>query len=142
MTATIDQKTKILREKFGFQNYRPGQGEIIDAVLDPSVKGVLGIMATGGGKSLLFQVPSLIYKNMTVVVSPLISLMKDQVDTLQKLGIEAYCYNSSLTEKQKASVMNCLQMGIVDILYVAPERFDDNNFVEMLIDLGVDLFCH
>lgn len=141
MSTTIDKKTQILREKFGYQNFRGGQDEIIDSVLDPSVPGVLGIMATGGGKSLLFQIPSLIYENMTVVVSPLISLMKDQVDTLQGLGIEAYYYNSSLTAKEKDSVMNCLQMGVVDILYVAPERFDDNSFVEMLIDLKVDLFA-
>jgi ATP-dependent DNA helicase RecQ len=138
---TVDQKTKILREKFGYQHFRPGQGEIIDAVLDPNTYGVLGIMATGGGKSLLFQIPSLIYKRMTVVVSPLISLMKDQVDTLQKLGIEAQFYNSSLKKKEKDAVMNSLQMGIVDILYVAPERFDDASFIELLVDLGVDLFA-
>jgi len=141
VSIEVDKKLKILQDKFGYQNFRKGQDEIIDAVLDPSVPGILGIMATGGGKSLLFQIPSLIYKNMTIVVSPLISLMKDQVDTLQKLGIEAYYYNSSLTSKEKKSVLNCLQMGIVDILYVAPERFDDSSFIEMLVELGVDLFA-
>lgn len=136
-----DAKTKVLRETFGFEQFRKGQSEIIDCVLDPSIPGVLVIMPTGGGKSLLFQIPSIVYGGINIVVSPLISLMKDQVDTLQSKGVEAYCFNSSLSKKDKDSVRNAIQMGIVDILYVAPERFEDNDFTEMLANEKINVFA-
>jgi len=134
-------KTTILKERFGYESFRLGQSEIIDAVLDPNVNGVLGIFPTGAGKSLIFQIPSLMKSELSIVVSPLISLMKDQVDTLKKKGVAAEFFNSSLTEKEKKSVINSIQLGIVEILYVAPERFDDKPFVDMLKSIGVNIFA-
>ena len=134
-------KYEILKERFGYESYRLGQDQIIDAVVDPSVQGVLAIMPTSGGKSLLYQVPSLLMGGLSVVVSPLISLMKDQVDTLVKKGIRAAAYNSSMTKKEKLEVINNMQMGFVDIIYVAPERFDDDDFVGLLRELGVSVFA-
>jgi ATP-dependent DNA helicase RecQ len=137
----IDQKTKILNEVFGYETFRKGQEEIIDAVMDDNNKGVLVVMPTGGGKSITFQIPALMMKNMTLVISPLISLMKDQVDTLEKKGVNVAYYNSSMTEKQKKETINSIQLGIVNLLYVAPERFDDENFMLLVESVGVDLIA-
>lgn len=128
-------------KKLGFEKFRPGQEEIIDSILDDSVNGVMGILPTGGGKSLLFQVPTFVFEQMTIVISPLISLMKDQVDQLRKKGINAEFFNSSLTKKEKDGVINSLQMGLIDILYIAPERFQDNTFMDLLIENGVGLLA-
>lgn len=136
-----NDKTAILKEVFGYSEFREGQAEIIDAIMDDNNKGILVVMPTGGGKSLLFQIPALMNKNLTIVISPLISLMKDQVDTLNKLGIGAALYNSSLNEKEKREVINSLQLGLINILYVAPERFEDENFMFLLEGIGVDLIA-
>lgn len=127
--------------RFGYKTFRSGQEKIIDAALDLSIKGVLVVMPTGGGKSLCFQVPSLVMGGLSVVVSPLISLMKDQVDTLKRKGINAEFYNSSLTKKEKEGVLNSLNLGIVELLYVAPERFDDDDFVNILRVSHIDIFA-
>lgn len=134
-------KHVVLKNRFGYDDFRPGQDKIIDAVNDPTVKGVLGIMPTGGGKSLLYQVPALMVEQLSVVCSPLIALMKDQVDTLKRKGIAAEFYNSSLKESEKKKVINALQLGIVEMLYVSPERFDDAPFTDLLRSVGVNIFA-
>ena len=110
-----------LRTYFGFEGLRPGQNEVVQAVLEG--RDAMGIMPTGGGKSLCYQLPALCRPGLTVVVSPLIALMKDQVDALQARGIPAAAVNSSLGAEEYRQVMQALRSGELRILYVAPERF-------------------
>lgn len=134
-------KETVLKEVFGYDTFRLGQDVIIETILDETVPGVLCIMPTGGGKSLLYQIPAIIKDGLNVVVSPLISLMKDQVDTLIKKGVQVGFYNSSLTTKEKTEVINQINLGIMNILYVAPERFDDEDFVTLLKVNGINIFA-
>lgn len=110
---------QILREHFGFQDFRPLQREIIEHAL--SGQDALVIMPTGGGKSVCFQVPALILPDLTLVISPLVSLMKDQVDSLNALGVQAGYYNSTLSEFDKAHLIEACFEGNVKLLYVSPE---------------------
>ena len=127
-----------LRERFGFADFRPGQEAIIRAILEG--RDTLAIMPTGAGKSLLFQLPAVLLDGLTVVVSPLIALMKDQTDKLEELGVDALTINSGLTTAEQRSAENALGAGKGDILYVTPERFRDREFFEMLLDRRVALF--
>lgn len=134
-------KLEVLKKYFGYDSFRSGQEEIIDAIIDPSVNGVLAVLPTGAGKSILYQLPAIVAKNMTIVVSPLISLMKDQVDYLKSIGISSEFYNSSLKEDEKQDILNKLRNNAIKILYVAPERFDDSNFMELLKENKISLFA-
>jgi ATP-dependent DNA helicase RecQ len=134
-------KLEALEKYFGYKSFRPGQEEIIDAIFDPKVHGVLAVLPTGAGKSLLYQLPAVMSKCMTIVISPLIALMKDQVDKLKANGISAEFYNSSLSEDEKSRIISKLVDNDVKILYVAPERFDDTNFMEILKKNKVSLFA-
>lgn len=134
-------KEDILNNVFGYSSFRDGQEEIVDAALDLNNRGILVIMPTGGGKSLTFQVPSLMNEGLNIVVSPLISLMKDQVDPLRKKGVNVEFFNSSLKDKEKESIINQLQMDLINILYVAPERFDDEEFLYLLKSCNVNIFA-
>jgi ATP-dependent DNA helicase RecQ len=137
----VTTKHEILKDKFGFDSFRPGQEEIIDAVMDTSQKGILVVMATGGGKSLLYQVPSLLFGGLNIVISPLISLMQDQVQALQSKGIRAEFYNSALSEEEKRRIVSELNFGIIELLYISPERFEDENFIQVLSSCDVSLFA-
>ncbi len=117
-----------LKKYFGYDAWKPGQEEIIDAVL--SGKDVLAIMPTGAGKSVCYQVPALLLPGITIVISPLISLMQDQVKALNEAGIHAGYINSSLTESQIIRVYAKAAQGAYKILYVAPERLESQDFVE------------
>jgi ATP-dependent DNA helicase RecQ len=110
----------VLRKYFGYDRFRPGQAEIIDQV----IKGRHGlvIMPTGGGKSLCFQVPALVLPGLTVVISPLIALMEDQVAALRANGVEAAFINSSLSHSQQQNILDACRVGSVKLLYLAPER--------------------
>ena len=121
---------QVLQETFGYQQFRPGQEEIIDTVL--SGRDCLVVMPTGGGKSLCYQIPALLLNGLTVVVSPLISLMKDQVDQLQANGVAAACLNSTQTREQQLEVMTGCRTGQIRLLYIAPERLMLDNFLEHL----------
>jgi ATP-dependent DNA helicase RecQ len=134
-------KYEILKNVFGHQSFRPNQEEIIDASLDFRNKGVLVVMPTSAGKSLVFQLPSLMLGKLNIVISPLISLMKDQVDALKNKGIKVELYNSSLSDKEKEGVLNSIQFDMVDLLYVSPERFDDENFLGFLKTVDIQLFA-
>jgi RecQ family ATP-dependent DNA helicase len=129
----------LLKKHFGYDEFRPLQKEIIDTVL--SGKDTLVLMPTGGGKSLCFQLPALILNGLTVVVSPLISLMKDQVDALKINGIPADIWNSTLSREEVISVARRAKSGELKILYVAPERFAAPNFTAFLQTLTVSLFA-
>ena len=135
------EKHEVLKEYFGFDSFRPGQEEVIDSIFDPSVNGVLAVFPTSAGKSLLYQLPALMAKNMTIVVSPLISLMKDQVDKLKSKGISAEFYNSSLKEEEKNEIIEKLRNKQIKLLYVAPERFEDSTFMEILKENKISIFA-
>jgi ATP-dependent DNA helicase RecQ len=113
-------KFTILKNHFGYTNFRPGQEEVIDALL--SGRDVLAIMPTGAGKSLCYQIPALLLDGLTVVISPLISLMQDQVNALRDADVPAACLNSSLSSGENAETISRAVQGEYRILYIAPER--------------------
>lgn len=119
-------KFSILKEVFGHSGFRKGQEELIDNIL--AGRDVLGIMPTGAGKSLCYQVPALLMNGLTIVISPLISLMKDQVSALNTAGISAVCLNSSLSAEEYRMAFDVLYSGSCRILYIAPERLDSPDF--------------
>ncbi|MDR2793409.1 MAG: DNA helicase RecQ [Treponema sp.] len=123
-------KFAILKEYFGYTEFRPGQEVVIDAIL--AGKDALAVMPTGAGKSLCYQIPSLMLGGFTVVISPLISLMKDQVNALREAGVRSACLNSSLSPEEYAATMKLLYRGECRILYVAPERLLKEDFLQIL----------
>jgi ATP-dependent DNA helicase RecQ len=129
----------ILKRVFGFQAFRPLQEEIVTRILRGQDAFVL--MPTGGGKSLCFQLPALLRNGVGIVVSPLISLMKDQVDALRSSGIRAAYYNSSLGQKAARQVLAELHAGQLDLLYIAPERLMSAGFLERLRDIEIALIA-
>lgn len=120
-------KHSVLREYFGHSQFRSGQAELIDSIL--SGRDALGIMPTGAGKSICYQVPAMLIDGITLVISPLISLMKDQVNSLVQSGIRAAYINSSLTSAQYAEVMRRAYDGMYKIIYAAPERLSSEGFI-------------
>ena len=121
---------QVLRDTFGYQQFRPGQQTIINTAI--SGRDCLVVMPTGGGKSLCYQIPALVMDGLTLVVSPLISLMKDQVDQLMAAGVEAGCLNSTQTREQQQDVMAGCRTGRIKMLYIAPERLMMGDFLEQL----------
>lgn len=128
-----------LHNFFGFERLRPGQEEVVRAVMEG--RDTLAIMPTGGGKSLCYQLPALCRAGLTVVVSPLIALMKDQVDALQARGIPAAAINSSLGAEEYRQVMDALRAGELKIIYVAPERFAQEGFMRTLSEWPISLLA-
>ena len=133
MTTQILHNT--LKENFGFEKFRPNQEDIINCVL--SGQDTLAIMPTGGGKSICFQLPALLFTGITIVISPLIALMKDQVDSLKANGIEACFINSSQTEDERQYYIEQLKSNIIKLVYIAPESlsFLDNLFNSLTVSL-------
>lgn len=123
-----EAKKRVLREYFGYDAFRPGQEKIIDSIL--AGRDVLAVMPTGAGKSLCYQLPALLMPGITVVVSPLISLMMDQVKALNEAGIHAAYINSSLTENQITKALALAKEGRYKIIYVAPERLETPRFLD------------
>ena len=135
----MDDKTRALQQYFGYSAFRGGQAELIDAQL--SGRDVLGIMPTGGGKSLCYQIPALLSAGITFVVSPLISLMKDQVAALKRVGISAAYINSSLTQNQIWQVYRNLLAGQYKIAYIAPERLLSDGFLQTAAQLKISILA-
>ena len=133
----MDKKQKILRQYFGYTQFRGAQEELIDAQL--SGRDVLGVMPTGGGKSLCYQIPGLLLPGLTLVISPLISLMQDQVLALKSAGVPAAYINSSLTLEQLRQVYRNLRQGCYKILYAAPERLLGEGFLAMAREVPISL---
>ncbi len=129
----------VLKQYFGYDQFRPLQKEIISEVL--SASDCLVLMPTGGGKSLCFQLPALLLKGTAIVISPLISLMKDQVDSLAANGVAADFINSSLTPKEIAAVMDKVTSGELKLLYVAPERLGVPGFIEFLQSIPMSIIA-
>ena len=131
------QPTQVLKKHFGYKNFRPGQLEIIENILQK--KDCLAILPTGGGKSICFQVPGLLLTGVTVVISPLISLMKDQVDTLNKKEISACYINGLLSKKELANTYQLLRLEKFKFVYIAPERLHSKLFQSVVSKLKVTL---
>src|SRR6056297_3262951 len=129
----------LLRDVFGFSAFRPGQEEIVTAVAQG--RNVLAIMPTGGGKSLCFQLPALIRDGVTVVISPLIALMRDQVQGLREAGVCAGALTSQNTPEETEEVWAALRDGTLKLLYIAPERLAAGGTVDMLRRAGVSLIA-
>lgn len=138
-TFTTDQLLDSLKHRFGYSEFRHGQQKIIEQVLAGNDSLVL--MPTGGGKSLCYQLPAVLLNGITIVISPLISLMKDQVDSLQTQGISAAFINSSLTQEQINTIFKQLANGEISLLYLAPERLSNHYFIQGLHDLPIKLFA-
>ena len=128
-----------LHDVFGYATFRPQQREIIDDLIAGNDAFVL--MPTGGGKSLCYQIPALHRRGVGIVVSPLISLMKDQVDALLANGVDAACYNSSLDAESAREVLARLHRDDLDLLYVSPERLVNGGFLERLAEIDIALFA-
>jgi len=116
-----------LQKYFGYSSFRPGQKEITDSIL--SGRDTLGVMPTGAGKSICYQVPALLQKGISIVISPLISLMQDQVTSLVQSGIKAAYINSSLTAAQMDAVIRNAENGRYKLIYAAPERLESSSFL-------------
>jgi ATP-dependent DNA helicase RecQ len=128
-----------LKKLFGFDSFRDNQREIIDAIM--AGRDAFVVMPTGGGKSLCYQLPSHLFPGCSVVISPLISLMKDQVDAARENGLQAAFINSSQTDIEKRAVMDGLYTGTLDLLYAAPERLALTSFLESLKKVPISLFA-
>src|SRR5947208_10943974 len=129
----------VLSETFGFDAFRPGQQDVIDALL--AGRSALAVFPTGAGKSLCYQLPALLFDGMTVVVSPLIALMKDQIDFLRRSGIDAERLDSSLDAAEQRQIFDRLRAGSLRLLYVAPERFNNERFLAQLARVRISLFA-
>lgn len=132
-------KNAVLKQYFGHSSFRPGQETVVNAILQG--RDVLCVMPTGAGKSICYQVPALAFDGITIVVSPLISLMKDQVNALTQNGIRAAYLNSSLTPGQYAKAVANVKNGVYKIIYVAPERLAVSNFLDACRGLKIDLLA-
>ncbi|MGI6182015.1 MAG: DEAD/DEAH box helicase, partial [Agathobaculum sp.] len=119
---------QILQSCFGYDSFRPGQAELVQAVL--AGRDTLGIMPTGAGKSLCYQVPALLFDGLTIVISPLISLMKDQVGALHEAGVPAACLHSAMPAAEMYAVLRETENGGCKLLYVAPERLTAPAFLD------------
>ena len=126
----INRAREVLKEYYGYDSFRERQDEIITSILEG--KDVVTIMPTGGGKSICYQVPALILDGLTIVISPLISLMKDQVDNIKNMGIKSAYINSTLSENEIKSILNDVIKNEVKILYVAPERLESTEFLSLI----------
>lgn len=139
----IEKKKQQLREllkiHFGYDSFRPGQEAAIDNILRH--KNTVVVLPTGGGKSLIFQLPALILEGITIVVSPLIALMKDQVDSLERVGIPATFINSSISLTETEERMKKIKSGFYKLVYIAPERFYNQIFAADLKNIKVSLFA-
>jgi ATP-dependent DNA helicase RecQ len=138
-TKTTQGALDVLAERFGLEAFRPGQQQVVDALL--AGRSALAVFPTGSGKSLCYQLPALLLDGVTVVVSPLIALMKDQIDFLTSRGIDAARLDSSLDPAEARSVSERLRAGSLKLLYVAPERFNNERFLAQLETATISLFA-
>ncbi|SFJ50874.1 DNA helicase RecQ [Thermoflavimicrobium dichotomicum] len=135
--AAIKDAERLLKQIYGYSSFRHGQRQLIESILQG--KDMLGILPTGGGKSICYQIPALMLDGVTIVISPLISLMKDQVDALKQLGIPATYINSSLSFEEIQRRIRKTKEEKVKILYIAPERLESDSFLSLLQSIQVSL---
>lgn len=134
----MDKKSQVLKDVFGHKSFRSFQEDAIDAILDK--KDLLTILPTGGGKSLCYQLPSLLMDGVTIVISPLIALMQDQVNALQNSSIKAEMINSSQDFEEVQAIRARLLQNDIKLLYIAPERLNANGFIELLKSVNINFF--
>ena len=141
MTASVTDEgaLDVLAARFGFPSFRPGQQQVVSALL--AGRSALAVFPTGAGKSLCYQLPALLLDGVTVVVSPLIALMKDQIDFLVRHGVDAARLDSSLGREEARDVSDRLRAGTLKLLYVAPERFNNERFLAQLEGTKIALFA-
>lgn len=132
-------KYEVLKKYFGYDSFRSGQETLVDGIL--AGKDVMGIMPTGAGKSLCYQIPALLLPGITLVISPLISLMKDQVAALNQAGVHAAYLNSSLTSGQYRTALKYMTEGRYQIIYVAPERLLTSTFLQAVANISISMVC-
>src|SRR3954467_2592841 len=138
--AQTDRATlEVLASTFGYDEFRPGQQRVVESLL--AGRSALAVFPTGAGKSLCYQLPALLLDGVTVVVSPLIALMKDQIDALTRQGVDAARLDSTLDRDEFRSVTDRLRSGRLKLLYVAPERFNNERFLSQLADTRIALFA-
>lgn len=139
MNLTIDNAQILLKKHFGYDSFRKGQSELISHIL--SGEDALAIMPTGAGKSICYQIPAMLLDGITLVISPLISLMKDQVDNLNQIGISSTFINSSLSSSEyRQTIMNA-SYGMYKIIYIAPERLSSESFLKLLPSLNISMIA-
>lgn len=137
LTGMMDEALRALKRHFGYDGFRAGQREIVEAVLEG--RDAVGIMPTGAGKSICYQIPAVVMPGLVLVVSPLVSLMGDQVRSLLEVGVRGSYLNSSLTPGQQATVLKRALAGAYDIMYVAPERLEKPAFVDFARQANITL---
>ena len=135
--ASLSASEQILQDVFGYQTFRTGQQQVIE--MAAAGRDCLVIMPTGGGKSLCYQIPALMRGGLTLVISPLISLMKDQVDQLNANGVAAACLNSTMSREAMQDTFRAMQDGEVTLVYVSPERVLTRDFLERLYDMPLNM---
>src|ERR1043165_179279 len=137
----LDQARQVLKHRFGYDSFRDRQEAIIEAVL--AGRDCVVLMPTGGGKSICYQVPALLLDGVTVVISPLIALMKDQVDALRANGVEAAFLNSTQTTNEQVAVFKAARSGSLKLLYIAPERLlqSGDQFIDFLRGIHLSLIA-
>jgi ATP-dependent DNA helicase RecQ len=137
--ATEMSDEDLLRQRFGFSSFRPGQREVLQSLSEH--RAALAVFPTGAGKSLCYQLPALRLDGITLVVSPLVALMKDQIDSLRRRGIASARLESSLSPPEVEEVHRQLAAGTLKLLYVAPERFNNERFLAMLERTRIGLYA-
>ncbi len=135
----FEQALELLRRFYGYKEFRPAQQKIIESIL--SGRDTLAIMPTGAGKSICFQIPALLMPGITLVISPLISLMKDQVDALREQGVPAACINSSLSAAEFSRQVRDISAGRCKLVYIAPERLDTSLFQSLLEHIEISMIA-
>jgi ATP-dependent DNA helicase RecQ len=140
MNSKIDQAKTILKKYFGYDTFRESQQDVIERLLNEN-KHCLLLMPTGGGKSICYQLPSQVFEGGTIVISPLIALMQDQVDALRNKGIDANFINSTVSKKDRESRLDDFISGRFKLLYVTPERFRKPEFVKKIKTAAISLFA-
>ncbi|MBE6049438.1 MAG: DNA helicase RecQ [Clostridium sp.] len=131
----MDNALKILEKYYGYKSFRKGQEDIINTIIEG--RDILAIMPTGAGKSICYQVPALIFEGVTIVISPLISLMKDQVDTLNSVGIDSAYINSTLDSMELQEIIYGIRNNKYKIIYIAPERLDSIEFINIVSEIKI-----
>ena len=134
---SLDQAAALLKKYFGYDAFRPAQLPVVRSLL--AGRDTVAIMPTGAGKSICFQVPALLFPGVTLVISPLISLMKDQVDALRDAGVRATYINSSLSSAEARERYAGIAAGAYDLIYVAPERLDADGFRSLVSGLAISM---
>jgi len=138
MPKRLTPLKRLMRGTFGLSEFRPGQQDVIDAIV--AGRDTVAVMPTGAGKSLCYQLPALHLPGTTVVVSPLIALMKDQCDKLRELGVSAHVVNSTVPARELAATLDAIRDGGVEFVFATPERLEDPSFIETLRETEIDLF--